>query len=150
MAKRVWTWVICSVLLAACAMTNESATDEAEPESRMTVIAATVTPLYTPTPVPLVEETREPVCADLPITSRMIVYERGRVTDNGRKLNLRVRPDTNAGVLRLLQPGAVFDVIGGPQCANGYAWFQIRYEGREGWIAEGDDTGYFAEPYLAG
>lgn len=143
---RVWIWLVCVGLLTACAMTNDAPTDE--PESRMTVIPATSVPIRL-TPVPILQTQRPPACEGAPV-SRLILYERGRVTNNDRKLNLRVRPDTNAGVLRLLQPGAVFEVIGGPQCANGYAWFQIRYEGREGWIAEGDASGYYAEPYLTG
>jgi uncharacterized protein YraI len=43
--------------------------------------------------------------------------------------------------------GAVFDVIAGPECSDGYFWFQVDYQGTQGWVAEGDSTSYFTEPY---
>jgi SH3-like domain-containing protein len=78
------------------------------------------------------------------------VHERGRVTENGRQLNLRGTPSTTATIIRKLDPGVIFEVIAGPRCAEGYAWFQIRFGASEGWIAEGDAREYYVEPYQTG
>lgn len=72
----------------------------------------------------------------------------GRVTfSTGTPLNMRQTPSTAAAVVRILPEGATFDVVGGPQCADGYTWWQIRIPGNTyGWAAEGDSEGYFIEP----
>jgi hypothetical protein len=39
-------------------------------------------------------------------------------------------------------------VVGGPACADGYIWWNIRTrEGTLGWSAEGDRREYFMEPF---
>lgn len=92
-----------------------------------------------------------PVCSGAPV-QRLIVQERGMVTENGQELN--IRPD--AGIaddnepIGKLNPGDVFLVLEGPICANRYAWFRVRSNRFEGWIAEGDTTEYYTVPYLPG
>lgn len=141
-------WLLWAIMLitGGCAMLNGGETP-ALPQTRMTVIPHT--PAFTPTPVPVVEATREPVCKGAPV-SRLIVQERGRVTNNGERLNIRAGAGTRFRVIARMESGAIFEVIGGPECSDGYTWYQVRHEDMEGWIAEGDLFEYYAEPYLAG
>jgi hypothetical protein len=49
-----------------------------------------------------------------------------------------------------LQPGEMFDVVGGPQCYDTYSWWEVEADnGINGWIAEGTDA-YFIEPLAVG
>ena len=84
--------------------------------------------------------------------SFLIVGERGRVTlnEDGRWLNLRAGPGTDKVVIAQLAPLEDFLVLGGVVCAGPYAWYQIDFRGTVGWIAEGFEGQYFAEPWLPG
>jgi uncharacterized protein YraI len=72
------------------------------------------------------------------------------VTDNGDTLNLRSGAGTDFDILLRLEPLAIFFVLEGPECADGYTWFRVRYNDVEGWIAEGEIGQYYAVPYLTG
>lgn len=48
------------------------------------------------------------------------------------------RPD-----LLFLNEGQQFTVVGGPTCADGFRWWQVTAQGVTGWIAEGDENGYW-------
>ncbi|HEX2907491.1 MAG TPA: SH3 domain-containing protein [Phototrophicaceae bacterium] len=63
--------------------------------------------------------------------------------------NLRQDPDTSSTKIGNIPGGDIFRVLAGPQCAEGYAWWQVSYGGQTGWTAEGDAAGYWLEP-LAG
>ena len=115
------------------------------------------------TPAPPATSTPLPTLAALPTLtphvycagadeSFLIVGERGRVTlnDDGRWLNLRAGPGTENEVIAQLAPLEDFLVLGGVVCAGPYAWYQIDYRGTVGWIAEGFEGQYFAEPWLPG
>ncbi|MCU0511775.1 MAG: SH3 domain-containing protein [Anaerolineae bacterium] len=143
------------LLLAGCAMTAPTA-----PASPVPAITGSPTPTtrisrLTPAAVTPVAGTREPVCRNTPV-SRLIVHERGQVTNNGERLNIRAAAGTRFAVVARLEPQEIFLVIGGPACADGYTWYQVRYENGaaggpvEGWIAEGDRFEYYAVPYLPG
>src|SRR5215467_2054354 len=54
---------------------------------------------------------------------------------------------TRSRVVGQLSQGNPFQVIGGPQCKDKYSWWQINSQGLVGWIAEGDSSGYFVEPF---
>src|SRR5690606_3407535 len=71
----------------------------------------------------------------------------GRVrSDDPRPLNVRSGPGTTYPRVGQIAINSVFDVLEGPTCANGLAWYRILYAGGfEGWIAEGD-TEYFVDP----
>ena len=46
-------------------------------------------------------------------------------------------------------PGeAMFSVVGGPVCADGYTWWQVTYEGVTGWTAQGSASEYWVEPVI--
>lgn len=147
-------------LLAAC--NAALPVDTPEPTAANTprpIMRASVTPSHEPTDSaitstpftwPTLPPSPTPTCPDAPRT-RLIVQERGRVLpDDPRPVNMRQQPGTDQPVKALLPVRAVFFVLDGPVCRNGYSWFKIRYDGVEGWIAEGDRASYYVEPYLPG
>lgn len=85
-----------------------------------------------------------PQCVGAPVT-RLQVAMRGRVTP-GLANNLR----TGAGVrfrrIGQIPPSGEFVVINGPACADGYYWYEVDYNGRRGWTAEGVVGDYWLEP----
>lgn len=139
-----------TVLLLACLLAA-GCTPTPTPQGRIdgvtvTVVISELMPSQTPAPAP----TAAAVCADAP-PARLIVGERGRVLNvDDRTLNLRSGAGTEYFIVRQLQPGDLFFVLEGPTCADGYAWFRVQAGSVEGWIAEGDPTAYFVEPYLTG
>jgi len=63
---------------------------------------------------------------------------------------LRVRDVAGGNVLTEVNEGTEFVVVGGPECLNGYTWWQIQVDGADGtpivgWSAEGDDEDYWVE-----
>jgi hypothetical protein len=93
-----------------------------------------------------------PDCPVAPVR-RLILNERGRVLpDDPRPLNLR----NGAGigddirVIRTIAIRTIFYVLEGPVCADGFLWYRVEFTGGNGWIAEGDDTSYYVEPYFPG
>lgn len=75
-----------------------------------------------------------------PVNRSPKVGDRVRVTmDAGQQLTIRAVPGTNAAIASRANNGAEFTVLGGPQSADGYFWFQIRSDDGavEGWAADG-------------
>jgi hypothetical protein len=69
---------------------------------------------------------------DIYIGSSVVVIE------TGVGLNLRSEPvvDPN-NILELVQDGVVLEVVGGPQEAEGFIWWQVSTpDGIEGWAVE--------------
>ncbi|MEP7290187.1 MAG: SH3 domain-containing protein [Chloroflexota bacterium] len=90
------------------------------------------------------------VCAPAP-PSRLILRERARVSiGDPRPLNLRSGAGTANDVIAQIPASGVFYVLEGPQCSQNYAWFRVEYNGVAGWVAEGDTTAYYVEPYPPG
>jgi hypothetical protein len=69
-------------------------------------------------------------------------------TQAGQFLTVRALPGTDAAVLARVDSGRRFSVLGGPQAANGFTWFQIRADdgSLEGWAAVGDGTTRWISP----
>lgn len=107
-------------------------------------------PVPTPPPSLITPNTGTVVCPGTP-PSQMRVGMLGLVTfTTGTPLNVRDRASTSAAVARIIPEGTVFDVVGGPICADGYTWWQIQLDGiLFGWVAEGDADGYFIAPVPA-
>lgn len=82
------------------------------------------------------------------LPSRLSPGSRGRVTP-GDPNTLRSSPSVGGQKLGTIPAGAVFDVLVGPECSGGYLWWQVRFEGRTGWTAEGDAHEYWLEPYVS-
>lgn len=80
--------------------------------------------------------------------SRLSVGDIGQVTfTDPRPLRVRSLPNLTGEILTEIDPGATFEVVGGPICADGYLWWNISLdEGLvEGWSAEGTLENYFVE-----
>ncbi len=77
----------------------------------------------------------------------MVIGEQGRVLPGGAN-RVRSAPTTSGTQVVLMEGGSVFEVVGGPECADGYRWWQVSYNGQQGWTVEGDDTDYFLEPIV--
>jgi hypothetical protein len=93
------------------------------------VLQATSTP--TPTPAPTLTPT------PTPNPNKFSVGDRVQTT---AKLQVRKSPCTNNGQCKVLgsqASGAKGTVIGGPTKANGYTWWNIKYDtGADGWSVE--------------
>lgn len=85
------------------------------------------------------------------LPGRLTLGQPARVTF-GPANALRDKPGkTGSNVVGELPGGAVFDVIGGPYCADGYRWWGVRSEsGFIGWTAEGEGRTYWLEPVVMG
>ncbi len=83
---------------------------------------------------------------------RLTVGQSARVTyTDGVALNLRNAP--GGSLVTQLPEGTVVSVINGPQCQDGYNWWQIQVtQGAAvgGWAAEGTQQSYFLEPWAIG
>lgn len=89
---------------------------------------------FTPTPQSVItpDATLTPaLSAELAVGSKVKVSGTG-----GTGLNMRSGAGTGQARIKTLPEGSVVEVIGGPQEANGFTWWQIRDEaGTTGWAA---------------
>ncbi len=143
----VWRVFLLSAVglwLAACA-----AAPDGTPALRLTLAPPTAQPTATRAAWPTL--TPHVFCAGV-AESFLIVGERGRVTltNEGQWLNLRAGPSTQFEVIAQLAPLESFMVLAGPRCGGPFAWYQIAYRETVGWIAEGYEGQYYAEPWLPG
>ncbi len=51
-------------------------------------------------------------------------------------------------VIGNLQQGAIFTVLSGPVCRDGYNWYQVTAGGATGWTAEGENGVYWLDPLV--
>ena len=142
-------------MLALCLLMAMAACSSAPLPTATVVLRLTPEQRATATPLPtlaLLPTLTPHIFCDGADESFLIVGERGRVTltDEGRWLNLRAGPGTENDVIAQLAPLEDFLVLAGVVCAGPYAWYQINYRGAVGWIAEGFEGQYFAEPWLTG
>lgn len=97
------------------------------------------TAIYTPLPTAM-----QFTCIDLlPRLSRGSNI--ARVTP-GLPNVLRERPTADSRYLGEIPGEAIIDVLDGPQCAEGYIWWYIRYNGQQGWTIETFESEYVLEP----
>lgn len=68
--------------------------------------------------------------------SRLTVGEWARVTYDHR-LNVRPTPSTQQARIGEISTGKHVELLELGPCADGYWWWQIEFDGRTGWIAEG-------------
>lgn len=106
-------------------------------------------PIVQPTVVMTPQVTEENNFCPEAMPSRMKVGDTGRVTyGDPRSVRVRTDPSIHATVLRLLPLGKQFQVIGGPECADGFVWWQIKFDSYSGyWVAEGKNGNYHIEPH---
>jgi uncharacterized protein YraI len=92
----------------------------------------------------ITDPTAAGACPDAPPFTLM-VGDWARVSvDPPLASRIRSGPGSGGTVLGEAQPGENLLVIDGPQCANGYTWWNVRsLSGLEGWAAEGDSLSYW-------
>jgi uncharacterized protein YraI len=78
--------------------------------------------------------------------SYLTVGGQGRVTP-GLPNKVRNAPGTAAAAVGSIPGDAIFAVMGGPRCADGYLWWQVNYNGLVGWTAAGSSTEDWVIPY---
>lgn len=57
--------------------------------------------------------------------------------------NLRSGPNLAAAKIGAIPAYGYFEVLEGPVCADGYAFWRVNYEGVEGWTVEGEGSEYW-------
>ena len=77
---------------------------------------------------------------------RLTVGDQGRVTP-GAPNKIRSAPTLAGAQVGNIPGEGIFSVVGGPQCADGFLWWQVNYQGVTGWTANGDGTQHWVEPY---
>ena len=91
------------------------------------------------------------------LPSQLYPGVRARVSSKNNLLPLRVRENPSiasgeSNIAGRVAPDQTFQVLDGPVCRDGFAWFEVIYglEAQRGWVAEGamtdDGPDYFAEP----
>jgi hypothetical protein len=121
---------------------SESATTETPPDATPTTIEASPTPLATPV------LSASTVCnTDLPSRLTANIGQVGRVVPGGPN-NVRQDPNIVAPKVGEIEGGEAFDVLEGPFCGDGYAWWLVATDNLEGWTVEGSEGEYFIEPEL--
>ena len=87
-------------------------------------------------------------CPDAP-PSRLAGGMNGRITMTGGGLtNIRMGAGLQGNVVGQQPEGTTFEVYYGPVCKDGYAWWNIGFaDGMSGFVAEGDFTTYYLEPW---
>jgi hypothetical protein len=76
---------------------------------------------------------------------------KGRVSNESAD-SIRVRSEAGfqAKQVGQIPPGGYFDVIDGPQCVDGVAWFHVNADnGVQGWMAEGSSEEYWVQPIVS-
>jgi hypothetical protein len=83
-------------------------------------------------------------CANA-LAAHLTVGGQGRVTP-GLPNKMRSAPSINAAQVGNIPGEGVFTVVAGPECGDGFLWWQVNYEGTIGWTASGDSSEYWVEP----
>lgn len=80
------------------------------------------------------------------LSPRLTIGGQGRITP-GLPNKMRLEPSLASTQVGSIPGEATFSVVGGPQCADGFLWWQVNYDGVTGWTANGDGTDYWVEPF---
>lgn len=125
----------------------------AEPTPTANVVTPTATLVPRPTATtagqataPPVTEGTEEAPATVPPSDTIAVGGYVRIAAPAG-LSFRQTPSTAGGLIVVLDSGSTLEVIGGPQDADAYVWWQLRTtDGQEGWSAVGSGEDVFLEP----
>lgn len=122
----------------------------ATPTTTLTITAsATVSLTSTPRPTATYTRTATPITPTRTSTPRcrsrtsLDVNDLASVT---MTVNLRPSPSTDVARLGRASPGDQLRIISGPHCTDSYIWWEVRYDSREAWIAEGDGSQVWLVP----
>ncbi len=86
------------------------------------------------------------------LASRLTTNIRAQVEPGpGSANNLRDAPGLDSKVIDQISPGERFQVLSGPDCFDGYLWWQVNFDGKVGWTAEYNPAtrDYWLEPLTA-
>ncbi|MGC9360253.1 MAG: SH3 domain-containing protein [Anaerolineae bacterium] len=130
--------------VVATAPSEESAPTEASSgEPTLPSLDTTATPTrevlplstYTPTPA---EVAVTPTPAESEAAVELAVGDEVTVSGTGGAgLNMRAGAGTGHAKVKTLREGAKVEIIGGPEDANDYTWWQVRdADGATGWVVE--------------
>lgn len=112
-------------------------------------LAPSATPTHTLTPSPTWTPTIEIINCPGALPSRLVAGGKAIVRDDDpTPVNVRSGPGRSFPRTGQIAIRSLVDVIEGPTCADGFAWYKVIYSGSfEGWIAEGDQN-YFVDPVM--
>jgi uncharacterized protein YraI len=105
-------------------------------------------PVTTSGPIPTVISTPNTACP--PLARRLSIGGQGRVTPGQPNVMRNGAGKTGTTVVGQIPAGGVFNVTGGPVCADDIVWWQVIYAGVQGWTGEGQGSTYWTEPVTAG
>ncbi len=93
----------------------------------------------TPTPTPIVSPTPTATPSPTPTPEGIYVGGAARVVSQTR-VNMRRTPGYRNkpadDVIAAVPPNSLLDVVGGPREKDGLRWWQVRWKGKKGWMAE--------------
>ncbi len=95
---------------------------------------------------PISQNYQEPIACIAELPSRLTTGRTAHVALSGGANNVRNTASVNGSVVVQMPAGANFDVLDGPTCADGLAWWQVSYNGTTGWTAEGSGIDYWIVP----
>ncbi|MEZ4669550.1 MAG: SH3 domain-containing protein [Anaerolineae bacterium] len=84
-----------------------------------------------------------PACPDT-LPARLEVNSWAK-TVAGFTINRRAAASLQGERTGQIPSGDIVRVVAGPRCADGYVWWDLNYDGRTGWTAEGGDGEYWLE-----
>lgn len=134
-----------SVVLVACVLTlnfinqNRPALTIALPTATPRIITPTPTEVIPPTATPYIAPTDTPTPQPDPAQAapqQIGVGARIRIVNTGGNgLNFRRAPTISAERIRALPEGSTYEIVGGPEQADGFIWWQLRdpSDGTIGW-----------------
>ena len=144
------------ILLLVVAFVFSRRSAQPEPTPTVMVVTPTATLIPRPTATPLVDATDTPEAAATPATSPSAppsdtIGVGGYVRVSAAAgLSFREDPSTGGTLIQVLDSGSILEVVGGPEEADGYTWWQLRRDdGKEGWSAAGSGEDVFLEPVPA-
>lgn len=81
------------------------------------------------------------------LPTRLEAGSQGQVAP-GASNRMRSEPSTAGEQIGQIPAGGVFDVLEGPECASGFLWWRVSYQGTVGWTVEGSTEGYFVDSVM--
>ncbi len=87
-------------------------------------------------------------CGGNILPSRLLAGDTARLRPfPATAINLRDNAGLGAAQVDRIQPGTTMTILSGPECVDGYAWYNVDYEGTVGWTAESNAGEYWLEPF---
>lgn len=148
LASLILDLIVAGVWIAGCGQAATPAPTATPTSAQVKPTATVPAPTPVPTLPPLPRTTGSNICPDTQ-PSMLMPGRQGRVSTASAATNrVRSEPSTAGAIIGEIPAGEYFDVLAGPECAHGWAWFQVRTDKLEGWMAEGSADEYWVQPIL--